>query len=220
MRTRKSPITPLEQGLLVQFAGRQLPAVRLPGNSIAVVLHTCCEMLGLQHSAQVHRVLDDPVIADCLILALVETNGGPQAAYVLTSEALLFWLAGIQPARVAPANREVVLAFQKEAVEMLRRHFIPQVRKAHTAPFFAKEQAQSRVPSGTSLEALLSFLQMLAAVLAELVQRNQAIRTATIATIDALLRTQGEQLTDLLSQAKLESAAWAEQLSGEGDFFP
>lgn len=217
MRTSKLPITPIEQGLLIQFAGRQLPGVRLPGNRVAVVLRPCCEMLGLDHAGQVRRVLDDPVIADCLILASVETNRGLQAANVLTSEALLFWLAGIHPTKVAPANRETVLAFQKEAVEMLRHQFIPQVRKAHAAPFFAGEETPPAESSGASLETLLSFLQMLVTVLAGLVQANQSTR-AEAAVLDTQLRAQGEQLVDLLSQAKREVAAWVQRLHEEGGF--
>jgi hypothetical protein len=118
----RAVIVPIEQAT-VTFYDRPIVAVRLPDGRIAAVLNTLCEALQLAPQSQVRRIRNDEVLADQLVVARVETPGGPQSVDVLTAWAIPSWLQGIQPGRVAPEKRPAILAFRREAADVLYRHF-------------------------------------------------------------------------------------------------
>jgi hypothetical protein len=116
------PIIPVEQDL-VPFEQTTLLAVRLPDDRVAALFSLLCESLQLDRAGQVRRIKADPAIADCLILARIETPGGPQNLNVLIAGAIPKWLSGIRLGKVAPELRPFLLALQREAADVLYRHF-------------------------------------------------------------------------------------------------
>jgi antirepressor protein len=115
-------LIPLEQAE-VPFYDRAIIAVRLPDGRVAAVLSVLCEVIGLASAPQGRRIRADEVLTEQLLLAQVQTDGGPQAMDVLTAWAIPSWLQGIKLGKVAPEKRAAILAFKREAADILYRHF-------------------------------------------------------------------------------------------------
>jgi hypothetical protein len=113
---------PAEQAQ-VSFYARPIRAVRLPDGRIAAVFSDLCEAIGLTRPSQARRIQADETLAEHLVLARVETDGGPQSLDVLTAWAIPAWLQGIHLSRVTPEKRAAILAFKREAADVLYRHF-------------------------------------------------------------------------------------------------
>src|SRR5260221_7113709 len=115
-------IIPAEQDT-VTFYDRQIIAVRLPDGRIAAALRTMCEALQLDRPGQLRRIREDETLADQLVPVRVQTESGMQPMEMLTAWAIPTWLTGIQLSRVAPEKRPAILAFKREAADVLYRHF-------------------------------------------------------------------------------------------------
>jgi hypothetical protein len=115
-------IVPVEQDT-VTFYDRQIIAARLPDGRIAAALRPMCEALQLARVGQLRRIREDETLADQLVPVIVATEGGTQEMDMLTAWAIPTWLTGIQLSRVAPEKRAAILAFKREAAEVLYRHF-------------------------------------------------------------------------------------------------
>jgi hypothetical protein len=115
-------IIPAEQDT-VTFYDRQIIAVRLPDGRIAAALRAMCEALQLDRPGQLQRIREDETLADQLVPVRVQTESGEQPMEMLTAWAIPTWLTGIQLSRVAPAKRPAILAFKREAADVLYRHF-------------------------------------------------------------------------------------------------
>lgn len=115
-------LIPVEQDTIT-FYGRPLVAARMPDGHICVVLRWLCEGLHLNIQAQLRRIRRTKAIAEDLALVRVETEGGPQVMPALALRALPFWLAGIDPSRVGSELEPVILAYQREVVDVLYQHF-------------------------------------------------------------------------------------------------
>ncbi len=113
---------PVEQ-VIVRFYDRDILAVRLPDGRIAAVLSTLCDALQLNRPGQLQRIRNDDLLTDQLVLAQVQTAGGPQPMDVLTAWAIPTWLTGIKLSRVAPEKRPAIQIFKREAADVLYRHF-------------------------------------------------------------------------------------------------
>lgn len=115
-------ITPTRQEVVPLF-DRFIIAVSLPDGRIAATLSSLCESLGLAANRQARRIRADDVLSDELVEALIQTSGGVQALGVLTAWAIPLWLTGIQTNRVAEEKRPAILAFKKQAANVLYEHF-------------------------------------------------------------------------------------------------
>lgn len=122
---QRNVIIPVEQ-INVPFYGYEIVAVRLPDGRIGAVFNNLCDAIRLERKSQTDRVREDDVLGEQLVLAQVMTSGGPQAMNVLTAWAIPTWLQGIQIKRVAAEKREAILAFKREAADVLYRHFSQQ----------------------------------------------------------------------------------------------
>src|SRR5260370_717993 len=91
------------------------------------------DALQLERSSQVRRIRDDDVLADQLVPVQVETAGGPQPMEMLTAWAIPTWLTGIKLGKVAPAKRDAIRAFKREAADVLYQHFANQPTLAQLA---------------------------------------------------------------------------------------
>jgi antirepressor protein len=121
----RAPITPVipTRQEVVPFYDAFIVAVALPDGRIAATLASLCESLGLAANRQARRIRADDVLADELISASIETSGGTQTMGVLTAWAIPFWLTAIQTSRVAEEKRPAILAFKKQAANVLYEHF-------------------------------------------------------------------------------------------------
>jgi len=115
-------ILPVEQDTVLLY-GLPIIAVRLPDGRIAAVLDSFCSALGLQIQGQARRIRADDVIGDQLLSVRILTEGGPQTMRVLTAWALPTWLHGIRVKMAAEEKRPAILAFKREAADVLYRHF-------------------------------------------------------------------------------------------------
>lgn len=121
-------IIPAEQDTVTLY-GLPIVAVRLPDGRIAAVLDSLCGALGLQTHSQARRIRVDDLIGDQLLPVRIVTDGGAQTMRVLTAWALPTWLQGIRVNMVTEAKRPAILAFKREAADVLYRHFSqPQLR--------------------------------------------------------------------------------------------
>lgn len=139
------PIIPVAQDL-VPFEQTTLLGVRLPDNRVAALFSLLCESLHLDRSGQVRRIKADPAIADCLIPARIETPGGPQVLNVLIAGAIPKWLSGIRLGKVAPELRPFLLALQREAADVLYRHFFKIDAGEKTSPPSSQTAEPPRSP--------------------------------------------------------------------------
>jgi hypothetical protein len=115
-------IVPLEQAI-IPFHNGEILGVRLPDNLIAAVLSSLCTLLGITLHGQTQRIRRDEELSKHLLVAVIQTSGGPQRAYVLAVGAIPSWLMGINLSLVAPEKRPLALALQFEAADALYRHF-------------------------------------------------------------------------------------------------
>jgi hypothetical protein len=103
--------------------GQAVSPVRLPDGRVTAALSVLCEVIGLAPAPQARRIRADEVLAEQLLIAQIQTEGGPQAMDVLTAWAIPAWLQGIKLGKVAPEKRAAILAFKREAADILYRHF-------------------------------------------------------------------------------------------------
>jgi hypothetical protein len=115
-------LVPVEQAYVTIF-GRQVRAIRLPDGRIAAVLTDLCHALNLDRPPQVRRIREDDMLAEQLLFAQVDTPEGLQPMDVLAAWAIPTWLQGVQVSRLATEKRPAILAFKREAADVLYRHF-------------------------------------------------------------------------------------------------
>ncbi len=125
-------LVPAEQAT-IRFYDREIIAVRLPDGRIAAALRSMCDALQLERYSQVRRIRDDDVLADQLVPVQVETAGGLQPMEMLTAWAIPTWLTGIKLGKVAPAKRDAIRAFKREAADALYQHFANRPTSAQLA---------------------------------------------------------------------------------------
>ena len=115
-------ITPTRQEV-VRLFDRFIVAVSLSDGRIAATLASLCDALGLTQNSQARRIRMDEVLSDELVEVSIQTDGGMQTMGVLTAWAIPLWLTGIQTSRVAEEKRPAILAFKKQAANVLYEHF-------------------------------------------------------------------------------------------------
>jgi hypothetical protein len=135
METSQTPVIPVKQAM-VNIAGHSVLGVLLEGGYVAASLRMICDLINVDYMGQMRKIRADRAIYDSLILATVETAGGPQETNVIIAEAIPIWLKAIQPSRVSPAARETLIEFQRVAVQTLRAFFFPETKAgpAQSAP--------------------------------------------------------------------------------------
>src|SRR2546422_3675748 len=118
MLNEEQDFLPIEQQTLT-FYGKPIVVVRLPDGQPGVVLRFLCDNLQIDTAAQTQRIRRTEAIAEDLVFAQVETDGGSQKMAVLILHAVPFWLAGIDPKRVREEIRPEILRYQREGGDVL-----------------------------------------------------------------------------------------------------
>jgi hypothetical protein len=128
---------------VIYFISYDIIAVRLADGRIAAAFNDLCNAVQLTKHGQQERILGDEVLSEQFIPAELLTDGGKQTGYVLTAWAIPTWLQGVQLSRIAPEKRPAILAFKKEAADVLYRHF-SQPRQ-QLAPLVPSEPVQEPI---------------------------------------------------------------------------
>ena len=136
----KQALVPVEQAIIL-FHGYEILVVRLSNGWLAAALQSLCAMLGILTHGQAQRIRRDKDLAEHLLLALVETPGGPQHMDVLIVEAIPSWVIGLNLKQIAPEKRQLILALKVEAIDFFHQHFF--TTDARQAPPSEAESFQS-----------------------------------------------------------------------------
>jgi phage antirepressor YoqD-like protein len=106
----------------VDFHGGKIEAT-LHDGKIWVSVRRMCEHLGLQPHGQAEK-LKTKEWATTQIICAVDPNGRKREHFMLLMDSLPMWLATIDTGRVAADVRSLLIAYQKEAADVLRDYFI------------------------------------------------------------------------------------------------
>lgn len=104
----------------VPFRGVEL-RVFGDGDDGYVSVTTICRVLGLNEQAQHRRIKRHPMMMKGVAIMATPSVGG--GIVCLRLDLLHFWLATIQPMRVAAERRDELVAFQRECARVLFGHF-------------------------------------------------------------------------------------------------
>ena len=115
-------LIPVQQAL-VPFHGYDVLSVRLSDDHVATSHNGLCHMLDVARHGQIERIRRDKKLSEQLVLARVETNGGPQNIEVLIVDAIPEWVLGIQINKLAPEKRPLLLALKAEAFDVFYGYF-------------------------------------------------------------------------------------------------
>lgn len=139
-------LEPVEQEV-VPFHEHEIIAVRLADGRICVILRWVCETLQLDPQGQVRRIERTASTASELVRVKVQPRvagsrgGGVQTMPALTLRGFSPWILGINPDEVTsddPAEaariRELIVAYQEEAKDVLYQHFLNKGRPVLPEP--------------------------------------------------------------------------------------
>lgn len=121
-----------------------------------VPLRPFCDRLGIALFSQLRRLKGVPW-ATVIKMMTVGADGRRRSMAALPLRALPMWLATINPRKVTPGAREVLEAYQCEAADVLRRHFLPRVAPPAAHP------ASPALPPGGDVQLPASPLEQLQA---------------------------------------------------------
>jgi len=89
-----------------------------------------CEALGVASNKQIEKLNENPLYSSTGTLRVsVAADGKDREMYCLPFEYCMAWMLGINSANVKEEIREKLLDYQRKCVEVLKRHFIGNVRK-------------------------------------------------------------------------------------------
>ena len=106
---------------LVPFHGTTITALR-DGEDVRVAVRPICDSLGIDHSAQLKRLKRQPWAG--VVMMATPSPGGTQEAAFVDRRTFTMWLATIDTSRIKNDQaRELLVAYQREAVDALDRYF-------------------------------------------------------------------------------------------------
>ncbi len=103
----------------VPFHGDTLEAT---GDGEWAVVKRLCENLGVAPQSQSAKLKKKAWATTTMIVAVAE-DGKSREVFCVHRDSLAMWLATIEPSKVRPEIREKLLAYQKEAADVLAAHF-------------------------------------------------------------------------------------------------
>ena len=107
----------------VPFRGVELP-VFADGGCGYVSVTAICRVLELNEQAQRRRIRRHELLREGGAIMATPSPRGAQETFCLRLDLLHFWLATIQPTRVASERRDELIAFQRECANVLFQHFV------------------------------------------------------------------------------------------------
>ena len=94
-----------------------------------VPLRPACDRLNLDLRSQL-RKLHGASWATVVIMTMVAEDGKEREMACLPLRAIPMWLASINPGKLAPELRDLLVRYQVEAADVLYRHFMPEAAAA------------------------------------------------------------------------------------------
>jgi hypothetical protein len=118
----------------VPFRGGFIEAAQLEGE-VFVPLRPLCDALGVSLEGQLAKLKRKPWATLKMIFTVADDGKARQLAAV-DLRSLPLWLATIEPSRVKPEARAALVMYQREAADVLYRHFLapPAPIKVPTVP--------------------------------------------------------------------------------------
>lgn len=113
---------------LVPFHGETITAFETPAG-VYVAVAPLCERLGVSRQGQSSKLNADPMRWSCKMF-LLETAAGPRETLCIPVNRIAAWLFTLNAKKVKPEAREALLAYQREAADVLDRHFRLRQREA------------------------------------------------------------------------------------------
>lgn len=104
------------------FQGDELDVIPEAGDAW-IAVRRICEVLGVDESRQRRKLAANPAASTALVSAIAE-DGAAREMFCVSVRSLPLWLATIHPGRVREDVREKLVAYQRQAGEVLAEHFL------------------------------------------------------------------------------------------------
>lgn len=204
----------------VSFYDDRLTAVRADDGRVYVSIPQMCDALGLQAQGQRRRIAEHDVLAEGLVRLSIETAGGRQPVYLLRSDLVPLWLAGVQGRSTREEVRPKLKRYQLEAARVLWEAFSDGRLTAEgddVTSGISPETAQAVEIA----RAVLTLARAQAALEARLGGRLGAVE-ARLETVEAAMGNKARLITEeqatALSQAVKAVALALGRASGRNEF--
>lgn len=139
----------------VPFRGSEIECAKDGAGKVWVSIRKPCEILGIDHEAQRKRLVRSEW-ATTSIMEAVAADGKTRPMLFVELDTFPMWLATIDSSRVRAESREMLLAYQREARNVLADHFLGRKQDASLA---AIELALSKIAD--AIQSLASSHQAL-----------------------------------------------------------
>lgn len=106
---------------LIPFHGETITAIETP-DGIFVAVAPLCERLGVSRQGQSSKLNAQPDRWSCKMI-LQETTAGPRETFCIPVNRIAAWLFTLNANKVKPEARDALIAYQREAADVLDRHF-------------------------------------------------------------------------------------------------
>jgi hypothetical protein len=107
----------------VDFYGDSILAARIDDGRVVAAVKRICEALGLGYASQ-YQKLKGHDWSGITMIVTPDSRGSPQETCVIPVENIPLWMVTIAANRVAENIRPKLKAYQKEAAQVLARHFL------------------------------------------------------------------------------------------------
>jgi len=166
--------------IAVPFQADTLIAVERE-DGIYIAIRPICERIGVDWSAQLKRVKNDPVLSEAVAMTATPFTRHGQDETCLKLDYLNGWLMGIDVRRVKPMVRGALIEYQRECHRVLFEHFF---RK--TGSYRAASRQQGLSPEERAERSALAARRM----------RVNEVHAAT-RSLEALRRASGSRAAAL-----------------------
>ncbi len=134
--------------VLVPFHDDSLETIQTLDQKVWVVLRRCCEALGIDTDSQRKRLADKDRSpwACTVVMAVHDSSGRKQDAFLIDLDTVPMWLATIEVGRVKEEARPKLVRYQKECAQVLRDYFFGKpVAPSHPDPIVALMDSMKEV---------------------------------------------------------------------------
>lgn len=222
----------------VPFHGDTITCVETPDGEF-VAIRPICDRMNLNFSGQLQRLKADPDLWGVCVIH-TPSAGGSQETNCIPRNRMAAWLFKIEVSRVKPEARDALRLYQREAADVLDRHFRQRDAQHETELRHLKGQlsrAQDMALASNGFWARLFFLHRakvsvrdmakhLRCSAARVMDEIETLEDAGILAPEGASGTDARSLTDLLRRKDVQ--IWAEkrkleravaEAKGQGDLF-
>lgn len=158
-RTVARPSRPGSMELVkIEFHGQEIEAMEKDGR-VWVVVKRVCENLGIDHRSQRKKIQGNPAFEDLRGDITLQVPSGAKTAFAVDLDAFTLWLGSISAAKVKKEVRDILIAYQREAMQVLREHFFPSLSQPQTqaapAPVVSQEDGLAVYDDNDEIETML-----------------------------------------------------------------